>query len=463
LKEFDFWHNNKSMKTFDPSSLADFARSYGFHYDICDPSAMVRDVLLDMERGLSGKVSPMPMIPSYLHAINEVPLGKTVIALDAGGTNLRAARVSFKEAGKPETAGLTKIPMPGTQGRVSAEEFFDQIAVITAPLLEGGGDIEGIGFCFSYPTGMKEDGDGVLISFSKEVDAPEVLGLSIVESFRKALLRRGLKKIPRIALLNDTVAALFSGLAEIPADCGRIKGGDSYGAPPGPVVGFILGTGFNTAYPEKTIPKINFNSPDNPMIVVCESGTSVPRYRGILDHEFDATTKNPGAFTMEKTASGAYLGPFTFHVIKRAVADGVFNFRRSDEFARWPTMQTRDLNEFMHNPLSGKGPIGSLFGGDELDSIRSFAYLTSIVTQRGAYLSAAVVAAAVERMDSGYDPFSPVRIAVEGTTYVVYRGMRAALESALHLMLNRDKPRSYLITPVEQASLFGAAVAGLSK
>jgi len=63
----------------------------------------------------------------------------------------------------------------------------------------------------------------------------------------------------------------------------------------------------------------------------------------------------------------------------------------------------------------------------------------------------------------GFDPFVPVRVAVEGTTFMIYKGMRSALESYLHIMLNRHKPRSYVISPVEQASLFGAAVAALSK
>jgi hexokinase len=85
------------------------------------------------------------------------------------------------------------------------------------------------------------------------------------------------------------------------------------------------------------------------------------------------------------------------------------------------------------------------------------------VTQRAALFSAAILAATVERMGAGYDPFTPVRIAVEGTTYMVYKGMREALESYLHTMLNADKPRSYVIAPVEQASLFGAAVAALAK
>jgi hexokinase len=56
-----------------------------------------------------------------------------------------------------------------------------------------------------------------------------------------------------------------------------------------------------------------------------------------------------------------------------------------------------------------------------------------------------------------------VRIAVEGTTYMIYKHMRRALESWLHFMLYSDKPRPYVIAPVEQASLFGAAVAALSE
>jgi len=257
------------------------------------------------------------------------------------------------------------------------------------------------------------------------------------------------------------VATLLSGLGQIPADGGRNKGEDKYGVPGGPMVGFILGTGFNTAYPEKEIPKISFCS-DVPQIVVCESGCCIPRYLGVLDKEFDATTKNPGTYTLEKAVAGAYLGPLSFHIFKQAIADGVLQFKRSAEFAAWPVLETRFLNEFMHAPLAMKGPIGELFGRDELDAIRSFAYLTSIVTRRGAAFSAAVLAAVLERMDYGYDPFAPARIAVEGTTYMIYKGMREALESYLNIMLNLKKPRSYVIAPVEQASLFGAAVAALS-
>ncbi|MDR0525595.1 MAG: hexokinase [Spirochaetaceae bacterium] len=447
--------------SFNPNELSEFARYYGFHYDRIDPIGLVKDTLIDMERGLRGQSSSLPMIPAYISPIGRVPQGKTVIALDAGGTNLRAALVSFDESGKAVAQHTQKAPMPGTQGRVTAEQFFDQIAGLTAPLLEKAPDVPGIGFTFSYHMDITKEADGILITFSKEIDAPEVLGKAIGQGLREALKRRNVKKIPeRIVLLNDTAATLLFGLADLPAR-GELRGKDRYALPGGPVIGFILGTGVNTAYPEVSIPKIGFASETAPQIVVCETGTFAHRYMGVLDKEYDAATKTPGKYTLEKSVAGAYLGPLTLHILKQAVQDGLLKFKRADEFLTWNTLQTKDLNDFMYSPLSGEGNIAALFGPDEENALASCAYLVSILTERAGLFSAAMVAAAAERTQS-FNPFAPIRIAVEGTTFMRYKGMRTALESYLHSMLNAQKPRSYTIVPVEQASLFGAAVAALS-
>jgi hexokinase len=403
------------------------------------------------------------MIPSYISPVSHAPAGKAVLALDAGGTNLRAALVHFDENGKAVAGGTVKAPMPGTRGRVGAAEFFDQIAGLALPLLEQHNAIAGIGFTFSYPMEITKDADGILLAFSKEVDAPDVIGKSIGAGLRDALGRRGFFYSGRIVMLNDTVATLLSGLAEIPRDGEAVRTKDAYGSAGGPVIGLILGTGFNTAYPEKSIPKIGFESEKSPQIVVCETGTFALRYRGPLDREYDSTTKNPGAYTMEKAASGAYLGPLTLHILKQAVKDQVICFKKSEELLAMSALQTRDLNEFMHAPLAAEGPLGGLFGLDERDALAAVQYLTGIVTERGGLLAAAVVAATVERIGAPPEPFAPVRIAVEGTTYMIYKGMRKALDSWLHIMLVSGKPRPYIISPVEQASLFGAAVAALSE
>ena len=448
---------------FNPCAISEFARYHGFHYDNIDPVNLAKDVLIDMERGLAGNSSSLLMIPTYVSPVAQVTPGKTVIALDAGGTNLRAALVKFDENGKAVVGESLKAPMPGTSGKISADTFFDQIAAVAAPLIEKSTEpIQGIGFCFSYSMEITKDADGILLHFSKEVDAPEVIGKAIGKGLKDALARMKLKVPERVVLLNDTATTLLSGLSEIPAHGGFRNGDDLYGVAAGPVIGLILGTGFNTAYPETKIPKIGFNS-DKPQIVVCESGNFAHRHMGPLDHEYDRTTIAPGAYTLEKAAAGGYLGPLTFHFLKQAIKDGIIKFRRSGEFIAMPTLQTRDLNTFQHSPLSMDGPIASLIGKDEISALAGISYLSSIVTERGAMLSAAVVAGAVERTGGGYDPFIPVRVAVEGTTFMVYKGMRKALESWLHIMLNSGKPRSFCITPVEQASLFGAAVAALSK
>ncbi|MDR2922472.1 MAG: hexokinase [Treponema sp.] len=444
---------------FNPQELSDFARYYGFHYDSLEPMALVREVLIDMERGLEGKSSSLPMIPSYITPSSKTEPGKTVLALDAGGTNLRASLVRFDGEGKAVADETIKHFMPGTKGRVSETQFFDIIAETMLPLLEKKPDIAGIGFTFSYAMEMQPDADGILLAFSKEVDAPDVIGKRIGAGLREALSRKGREYNGPIILLNDTVATLLSGLASIPADGWGESTKNPYGFSGGPVIGCILGTGFNTAYPETRIPKIGFESKTAPQIVVCETGTFNLRYRGPLDREFDSTTKTPGTYALEKATSGAYLGPLTLHILKQAVRDKAIRFKKSDELLAMPQLETRILNEFSRAPLAAEGPLGSLFGPDEGDALAAVQYLVSIITERGALFAASTLAAAMERMQADCEPYAPVRIAIEGTTYMIYRGMRRALDSWLHAMLIKEKPRPYVISPVEQASLFGAAVA----
>ncbi|MDR1058039.1 MAG: hexokinase, partial [Treponema sp.] len=400
-------------KGYNRKELSDFARYYGFHYEVFDPLALMEDVLIDMERGLRGQASSLPMIPSYIRAVNRVKPGKRVLALDAGGTNLRASLVHFDEGGKGIAEGTVKTSMPGAGGRVSADEFFDKIAALAGPLLEKAPGA-GIGFTFSYPMEITKEADGIPLAFSKEVDAPEVVGKSVGEGLRAALSRRKIPFRGPVVLLNDTAATLLSGLSLVPPEGEAEKKRDIYGSPGGPVMGLILGTGINTAYPEVRIPKIGFDSPEAPQIVVCETGTFALRHRGILDQEYDGTTKNPGAYTLEKAASGAYLGPLSLHILKRAVRDGLFGFERSGELLAMETLHTRDLNAFQHDPLAGEGPLGSLFGPGEEDALASVLYLASLVAERAGLFSAAVTAAAVRRVCSFGEirPYAPVRIAV---------------------------------------------------
>lgn len=447
--------------TFDPRGLTDFARYYGFHYSGCDPLGLVKDFVLEMERGLRGDASSLPMLPSYISPVSRPKAGVTVLALDAGGTNLRVARIKFDESGVATEEESRKAAMPGTKGPVSATQFFSEIADAAEPLLKGKSPVDGVGFCFSYPTEIMENADGKLIAFSKEVDAPEVVGKFIGQSLVEELARRGLKAPERVVLLNDTTASLLAGLAEIPADGGlALPKGSVEG---GPVIGFILGTGTNVAYPESRIPKIGYDNPSSPQIVVCESGNFKNRYLGRLDSAFDATLKNPGAYTFEKTMSGAYLGGLVLFMLKQAVADGVLRLSDPGTLTGMTSLPTKDVTSFMRAPRSGEGALSTLLAKEENDSVATVTFLCSILIERAALFSAASVAAAAERTSAGYDPLSPIRVAVEGTTFMVVRGLRPAFEAYLHRMLCAKTPRRIVVSPVEQASLYGAAVAALTR
>jgi hexokinase len=446
--------------SFDPRALVDFARYHGFHYSVCDPYALVKDLVIEMERGLRGDASSLPMLPSYIKPVNQPPRNKTVVALDAGGTNLRAARIRFGADGKPAEEESRKAAMPGTKGQVSATRFFSEIADAVEPLLAGQAAVDGLGFCFSYPMETLGNADGRVLMFSKEVDAPEVVGKEVGAGLAAELKRRGAKVPERIVLLNDTTAALLAGTAEIPADGGLALGPKTEG---GPVIGFILGTGMNVAYPEARIPKIGFGDPASPQIVVCESGNFRTRYLGRLDAAYDAGLKNPGSYTYEKTMAGAYLGGLALFMLKQAVADGALVLSDPTALSELASLPTKDLTSFMRAPYSGEGSLSAALAKEDRNAVSTATFLCSILIERAALFAAASIAAAVERTGAGFDPLSPVRVAVEGTTFMVVRGLRPAFESYLHQMLAAKAPRRVVVSPVEQASLFGAAVAALSR
>lgn len=56
-------------------------------------------MVLEMERGLAGKDSSIPMIPTYVSNQGTLPIGEPVVVIDAGGTNFRCALVSLEEDG----------------------------------------------------------------------------------------------------------------------------------------------------------------------------------------------------------------------------------------------------------------------------------------------------------------------------------------------------------------------------
>ena len=183
--------------------------------------------IADMRAGLRGEASTLMMLPSFLPAASAPRTGESVLVLDAGGTNLRAGRVRFDEAGKPVTEALQKRRMPGTLGRdTSAEEMFRAFAELALTVAL---DADRACIAFSFPCECLPNGDGRIISMGKESRVTGAEGKLVCEGIETAMRALGASGARRWRLINDTVGSMLGGMAS----CDRSRYAD--------FIGFILG------------------------------------------------------------------------------------------------------------------------------------------------------------------------------------------------------------------------------
>ena len=241
-----------------------------------DFAAACTAFLDELARGLDGRPSSLPMIPTYIETARDLPRGQRVIALDAGGTNLRVALVSFSPEGAPVVEGLARHSMPGVDQPIGRDDFFRALASFVLPFA---GKADRIGFCFSYPAEILPQKDGRLIQFTKEIKAQGVEGELIGGGLARALSAAGAPGQPRIILVNDTVTTLLAGRNAVPG-----RRFDSF-------VGVVCGTGFNVAYVESNslIRKTTGLDPAGLQVVNTESGSYSRDVLGPVDDAFDAT------------------------------------------------------------------------------------------------------------------------------------------------------------------------------
>ena len=171
-------------------AVSAFLGKHGFVQNV-DVDEVADAILYDMDQGLHGKKADQDMIRTWTLPPEKKPSNKTVIVIDAGGTNFRSCLVTFDGNGIPSISEMEKTKMPGVERELGKKEFFDQFAKNLEHLKD---KADCIGFCFSYPMEITSDGDGILTSFSKEVKAPEVVGSKIGECLSAALVEHGWKK-----------------------------------------------------------------------------------------------------------------------------------------------------------------------------------------------------------------------------------------------------------------------------
>ncbi|MCG8452534.1 MAG: hexokinase [Spirochaetales bacterium] len=427
-----------------------FLHDHDMHPEAVSIDETVRHMTEEMEQGLAGQPSSLAMIPTYIDTERSVPVGEKAVVLDAGGTNLRAALVSFQEDGSPIIEDFSKRPMPGTQGTVvGKEEFFSSLAALVEPLASRANTV---GFCFSYPTEILPNRDGRLIHWSKEIQAPEVEGCLVGAQLQNALVERGIKEVPPVTVLNDTVATLLTGKA---ASVGR-----DWGA----YVGFILGTGTNTCYVESndSIAKAQGLASGGQQVINCESGSFACRHRGTADVMLGETTSKPETYWLEKMLSGGYFGALATQVMKLAGDKGLLSLPLKEQLARFGEISTKDADNYTHNPQGTNNDLVSLLqsSGSNADAERTW-FLMDALLERAARLTAANLAAPVLKGQSGKGPLAPACLTVDGTTYYRYYRFESRVEALLRPYL-AERDHYYETVRVEDAPLIGAAVAALT-
>jgi hexokinase len=428
---------NKSRDT-----ALSFLKDNGLLANQIDQNAVLDDFLAEMDLGLAGEKSSLAMIPTYISIDKPVPAFKPVIALDAGGTNLRVATVVFDEDGNPKISDLTKYKMPGSVGILSKNEFFDKFVEFVMPFAD---KADSVGFCFSYPAEISPDRDGRLLSWTKEIRAPEVLGEFIGKNIFDRLEQKGHKL--KFSLINDTVATL---LAVKSIDF--VQKYETY-------VGFILGTGTNTAYIEhnRNITKFHDLVPAGTQAINTESGNFNKCPQGPVDIEFDKTTENFGQYTFEKMISGAYLGGLCLVALKKAAGRGLFSRAGTQWIESRGELPTYEVDAILQDPSKGVAGSAGEVVAEDLELVR---HLCSAICERAALFAALSVSAATLKSASGKSSLHPVCVNIDGSVYYKISGFSRMVEGFLEKFLS---PRHvfYELIRVADSPLIGAAVAGL--
>ena len=427
----------------------EFLEGHGMHPAAIDLKTGVADFLLEMQEGLNGRRGGLEMIPTYLQAAGELPLEQPVIAVDAGGTNVRVALVRFDGEHRPAISDFQRFTMPGVEREVGKGEFFRTMAGYVERLAPRSGRI---GFCFSYSMDQLPSRDARVRRFGKEIKAPELIGELVGSGLLQALRERGHRGERRVVVLNDTVATMLAGRAGFPDR--------SYSG----YIGFILGTGFNTCYSElnRNIGKLGEPRAEGAQVINMESGNWSRAPLGDMDQDLARETRFPKEALLEKMISGAYLGSVALYTLRRAASEGLFSEQAGQNLLALPALSTDALHAFLASPARSDHLLGAIAGQAGGGERTLLYHLCDLIVERAAKLTALVLAATLLKSGAGEDPCAPVCIVVEGSVFWGLHSLKRKVEYYLKAYLEEQEHRYSEIIRVENASLVGAAIAGLT-
>ena len=408
-----------------------------------DRQGMIATFLSEMEKGLKGEPSSLRMIPTYVGVNGRIPEGAKAAVLDAGGTNFRSAVVSIP----PTVEDKKNQPMPGAKSDVTEDEFYAAFAEELKRVAPKA-TVKKYGWCFSYNCDATPELDAKLNCWTKGIKAPTIVGQYVGKELLKRLGGG------EIAIVNDTVATLLAAKAT--------EGDKTYSS----YLGFILGTGTNTAYVERnaSITKLAGLDPNGSMIINAESGSFDKLEQSAFDRAMDAKTMDPGKNPLEKMIAGGYLGGVGLELYKAAAKAGMFSAKAASMIGGLGTLETMDFDNFCaaFRKEGRENPLDAIFA--EADDAKMARRLGLPVFERAAVLTAIHLAAFCIKSGEGADPSAPIAINADGSTYYKTRAIPFAetVKKELDDLLVKRRNVHYCITPqVDDAPMVGAAIAAM--
>ncbi len=417
-------------------------------------SHLLADFQGEIRRGLVGERSSIAMNPSYVGRPTGREAGRFV-ALDLGGSNVRATIVELSGGGTVDVLGHDAFHLSTTSG--AAEELFGPLAAFLGDLLEPGVRYA-LGFIFAFPVQQDGVARGTLVKWTKEFRFEGVVGNDVVRLLRDAIARESesrpaLRSISVSALANDTVGVLAAG-AYLDPRCD---------------IGLVVGTGTNMAV------AVGRELVDTPMphafgrtaetIFNMESGNfaGVTGVQTDYDRTLDDRSGTEGQL-MEKMVSGQYLG----ELVRLVVAD---LSSRGDSFSEWTGVRsafrvpygftTEGLSDVAHDSSDGLASTGMLLRRlgvpvTTLAERRLLRRLCRLVVARSARLVAMGIAATVLFIDADLE--STHVVATDGSLFRLAPGYRANVERGLRGLLGSGSARRVQLSYVRDAPGIGAAI-----
>ena len=313
--------------------------------------------------------------------------------------------------------------------------MFNFLAELIGEAIEGENERQFyLGHTFSFPSSQTDIYDAKLITWTKEFATSGVEGEVVNDLLKDALIRRGIKNVEPVSVINDTVAVLLSA---------AYHRSDTF-------IGSIYATGQNNCYIESSIddPK---NVGIGGMILNLESGGFMKLTPNRFDKEFDEKSEKPGEQRLEKMVSGRYMGELFGMALSELL----------NEKGKHYGFSSIDISGIlMDNSVAGnriaaivKDKIEKEIDSEDAKAIKELA--TAIVERSARIVTATYVGIIWQRAGSG--EISHQHIAVDGSVYEKMPLVKENIDRALSELLEEEAAKVDTVLDTGGSGL-GAAI-----